>query len=68
MKLTGEQFNAIIAKLAEKTGKFKCPVCGKNENFDLIGQQNELLSHNVISMVCPKCGHILFFDISTLEK
>lgn len=68
MKLTDEQFNAIVAKLTEKTGLFKCPVCGKNENFHLTSQQYQLLSFNAISMICPKCGYILFFDIDTLGQ
>lgn len=68
MKLTDEQFNAIVAKLTEKAGLFNCPICGKNKNFDLVAQQQQFLSFNVFSVVCPECGHILLFDINTLGE
>lgn len=68
MKLTDEQFNNIVAKITEKAGLFKCPVCGKNEKFSLITQQQRLFSFDVIPIVCPVCGYIMFFDIDTLER
>lgn len=46
MKLKDEQFNAIVAKLAEKAGRFKCPVCGQNEKLNFSDTEFHILAGN----------------------
>lgn len=55
--------NSFKEALNHKVAGLKCPICGCNEgNFRAMNTPTP----QVCGLVCPKCGHVILFDLNVL--